>query len=110
MLSMNTSRRPPARSIAGMALSLLLALQFLVAPALAQEKQLHIPEHPPTPKQRTRMTYTPDILLVMPEAKADNDDIDKALEEAHGTVVGTIGEGKLRCLIIKTEKGQLEST
>jgi len=93
-----------------MALSLLLALQFLVAPALAQEKQLHIPEHPPTPKQRTRMTYTPDILLVMPEAKADNDDIDKALEEAHGTVVGTIGEGKLRCLIIKTEKGQLEST
>src|SRR5205823_9660612 len=52
--------------------------------------------------------YQADILLVMPDAKAENDDITETLKDVHGTIVGSIGSGKLRCLIVKTEKGKLE--
>ncbi len=51
-----------------------------------------------------------DILLLMPNAKSGKDDIKKALDECHGTVVGAMGTGELKVLIIKTEKGKLAET
>ncbi len=51
-----------------------------------------------------------ETLLVMPNPKADTDEGFEALKEAHGTIIGTIGQGELTCLIIKTEKGKLAET
>ena len=46
----------------------------------------------------------------MPNASAEQEDIDKALKESHGTVIGSMGEGRLKCLIVQTERGQLAQT
>lgn len=104
----NTSTNKIGRII-GLALSVFCALQIGISPASAQDKQLHIPEHPPVPrKQPARIDYTPDLLLVMANPKAEQDDINQSLQDAHGTVIGTIGDGRLKCYIVKTEKGHLE--
>jgi subtilisin family serine protease len=95
----------------GLGLSLLLGLQTLGAEqVLAAEKQLRMPDKLPTPAPKQRLVYTPDILLVMPNQSAESDDLKQALEEVHGTVIGTMGQGKLKCLIIRTEKGKFEET
>lgn len=94
------------------AFSLVLALSGLATPANAAPlKQLQIPAGVSATKRvNPEYDYQPDILLVMPDAKSKKDDINDILEQAHGTVVGSIGEGSLRCLIIRTEHGKLEET
>jgi len=47
-----------------------------------------------------------DLVVVMPNAGADNDEMNKELEEVHGTVVGSIGKGPLKVMIVKAEKGK----
>ncbi|MDZ4837454.1 MAG: S8/S53 family peptidase [Candidatus Melainabacteria bacterium] len=47
-----------------------------------------------------------DILLVMPDAKAEKDDLKQAFEDAHGTVLGAIGTGPMKVLIVQAEKGK----
>jgi thermitase len=91
------------------ALSLMLGVACVSAPAEAAPlKQLQVPQNRPAQRRAApQVSFTPDVLLVMPDAKAEGDDIKDALKEAHGTVVGVLGEGKFRCLIIKTEKGKL---
>ncbi len=97
----------------GIALSLLVGLSAgLTAPSnAANEAKLQIPTDL---KKRTApaipTNYQPNILLVMPNANADNDEVSDVLKEAHGTLVGTMGEGRLKCLIYQTEKGKLEET
>ncbi len=51
-----------------------------------------------------------DLLVVMPNANADSDDLKDALENVHGTVVGSIGKGNLKVLVVKAEKGKAEET
>jgi thermitase len=51
-----------------------------------------------------------DVLLLMPDPKAPKDEITDAIKEVNGTVVGTMGSGKMQVLIIKTEKGKLAET
>lgn len=53
---------------------------------------------------------SPDILLIMPNAQADSDELDQLLKESKGTIVGSLGEGKMKCLIYRTEKGHMLDT
>jgi subtilisin family serine protease len=43
----------------------------------------------------------------MPNSKSDQDEVKKAIDECQGTVVGTMGEGDLKVLILKTPKGKM---
>src|SRR5436853_5431284 len=93
--------------------AMLLGMTFGINPAYSvPQRQLKMPTVLPTPRRynRAEYGYTPDILLVMPDKKAEEDDIKKTLEEAHGTVIGTVGQGALKVLVIRTEKGKLEET
>jgi len=98
-----------------LALALLItasaAANSMVAPVSAETTgKLNMPKALPKKRIGARTTYTPDLLLVMPSRNAEDDDIKKALEDANGTVIGTMGEGRLKCLIVRTEKGKLEQT
>lgn len=96
--------------------SLALSLMFSVgvvgnAPAFSQDgSKLRVPTKVPTPRAKEAPHYAPDVLLVMPNASSEKDELDKSLKEVHGTVIGSMGEGRLKCLIIRTEKGKLEET
>lgn len=49
-----------------------------------------------------------DIILVLPNASADQDELDAAIKENKGTVIGTMGTGLMQVLIVKVERGQAE--
>jgi len=72
--------------------------------------RLHQPVHPRVMRRIPAPSYTPDLLIVMPNQKLQNDELKETVDEVHGTVIGHIGEGALKCYIIKTEKGKLEET
>jgi thermitase len=97
----------------GLTLSMLIGLSAgFAAPSMAADQaKLKIPTGL---KKRTApavpSNFQPNILLVMPNANADNDEVNDVLKEAHGKLVGTMGEGRLKCLIYETEKGKLEET
>lgn len=99
------------RLVVGLSVAL-LGMQSVAAPVLAADNvQLRMPKNI---KRRVptniKADYTPDLLLVMPNASAESDELDQALKDAKGTLVGTIGEGRLKVLVYKTEKGKLEET
>lgn len=50
------------------------------------------------------------LILAMPKAGANGDDLKEALEDVHGTIVGSIGKGPLKVLLIKAEKGKENQT
>lgn len=81
-------------------------------PALADPgNALHIPAS--RPQQRRPIEpprYENDIIMVMPNSGVDQDDIKESLDAVHGTIVGSIGEGKLKVLLIKTEKKKFTET
>jgi thermitase len=99
-----------SRRIFGISLSVLLSFSALCLPSFADESKLKLPTH--LVKRTPAPVYdcTPDILLIMPNVKGDSDETDKLLKEAKGTVIGSMGEGKLKCLIYRTEKGQMLET
>lgn len=72
--------------------------------------ELKMPTKIPTPKRVQKLDYTPDVLIVVPDAKLEADELQDTMEQVHGTVVGSMGEGDLKCLIIKTEKGHMQET
>lgn len=51
-----------------------------------------------------------DILLVMPNAKSEKDEIKDAFEQAHGEVLAELGEGEMKILVVKTEHGKALQT
>lgn len=104
---MNTSKK-----ISVFALSLLLGLLGMGQSSYAAgEKHLQAPKRlPANCMKRHAAKFESDILLVMPQANADKEEIADILKETHGTVIGSIGEGRLKCLIVKTEKGKLAET
>jgi subtilisin family serine protease len=100
-----------ARSFAGLTLGLLVGLASLSNPVLSQPtRTLKEPTNAPTNTAPRRNSYRPDMLIVMPDPKAERDTVKEALEEVHGTIVGTMGDGALKVYVIRTEKGQLEQT
>jgi thermitase len=82
---------------------------LLLSPAAsvsAAEVHLKNPTNRPAVRQiPTNVSFQPDVLLVMPDAKAEGDEIKDALKDAHGTVVSTLGSGRLTLYVVKTEKG-----
>lgn len=72
--------------------------------------ELQAPTKLPKRQRIEPTTYTPDLLIVMPNKGLKNDDLKETMEEVHGTVVGSLGEGDLKCYVIKTEKGHMEET
>lgn len=71
---------------------------------------LKMPTQRPVQKRTARINYTPDVLIVVPGAKMESNELQETMEETHGTIVGSLGEGDLKCYVIKTEKGHLEET
>lgn len=99
---MNTSK------LLSTALSVMLGFAWITGPSQAAPlKQLQVPQRSTARHAAPAVSYTPDLLIVMPDAKADNDEITDALKEAHGKVLGVMGQGSMKCLIIQTEKGKL---
>ena len=88
------------------ALSCSMILGAMQLPALSSEMKLKTPTNRSVKKQvRPNVTWEPDTLLICPDMKADNDDIKEALEGVHGTVVATLGDGRMKMLVVRTEKG-----
>jgi len=92
-------------------LSLLTLLIGAGLPTFAgSEAKLHVPTNRVKKSPALTYDYTPDVLLIMPNAAADNDEVAELLKEAHGTIVGSMGQGKMTCIIYKTEKGHMLDT
>lgn len=82
-----------------------------MAPVGAAEIQLKNPTNRPAVRQiPTNVSFQPDLLLIMPDAKADSDEVKEALADVHGEVVSTLGSGRLQMLVVKTEKGHFLET
>lgn len=96
----------------GLSMSLLLLLGACSStlPSQANENKLKMPVNKVKRTAAPVYDCTPDLLLIMPNAQSDNDEIDEILKDAKGTIVGSMGEGKLKCLIYKTEKGHMLDT
>lgn len=95
--------------------SLLLLFSFWGSNACVLAQSKYTLKAPTSPRQASKkkprpMEYEPDVLLVMPNAKADEDDINQAIKEANGKVIEKIGEGPGTVLVIQTEKGKLDQT
>lgn len=89
---------------------LTMSLVVAVCAVSAQESKLKPPApRKATPKPASRVTWTPDILLISPAAGADQDEISTALKEVKGKVIRTIGGGELLVLVVQVEKGQLDA-
>jgi thermitase len=77
----------------------------------APRAQLQEPGNLPTARASAQATrYQDDILLLMPNANSEQDDVKKAIDECHGTVIGSMGSGELKVLILRTERGKLAAT
>lgn len=99
------------KKLVGLSLSVILGLSSGTSTAaLANESKLKLPENKIRRTAAPVYDCTPDLLLIMPNAQADNDEVESILKEANGTLVGTMGEGKLKCLIYRTEKGHMLET
>lgn len=97
----------------GVALSVVIsAISFGSGPAYSSPRpQLQDPTNLPSARASSQATRTQDeILLVMPNENSEQDAVQKAMEECHGTVIGSMGSGDLKVLIVKTEKGKLAET
>ncbi len=71
-------------------------------------------EKPSTPA-RTRANNGPavdrqDILLIMPNAKAEKEEMSERLKEANATVIGEMGQGDLKVLVVLAEHGKAGQT
>jgi thermitase len=92
-------------------LSLLLGASALGAkPALSAPGSVSRKPVPATVQPAPTTPCQQDTLLLMANPGSGKDDISKALEEVHGTVVGTMGRGDMQILIVRTEKGKLAET
>lgn len=100
------------KKFANVALSIAIAIGYFGSGILPAEAKavLKNPTKLPAVVRHNRATHTPDVLLVMATPGTEKDEIAEALKEAHGTVIGSIGQGRLKCLIVRTEKGKLEQT
>ncbi len=105
------------RRIISSMLGTVLAMSFFMNTAQAAEpsatKQLRMPAHikvRKTVNDPSAVKYDADLLLVMPKEGAEQEAIDKAFEDVHGTVIGYMGEGALKCYVVKTEKGKMYDT
>src|SRR5258706_1143068 len=108
---MSTDRRQAVYRLS-FAVSAIFSLLFLSSPPGWCEpgEQLREPTRLPEPQASSPITQDDDILLVMPSASAEKDGMSNALQEVHGTVIGTIGEGPLTIYKVQTEKGKLADT
>ncbi len=96
------------------ALFTLMAVLNTSAPALcsdgAEQKEL-LPVYLSTVHPQSNFVSTsPEILLVMPNSKAEPNETAAILKEAHVTIIGTIGQGDMTCLLLQTKKGEFEET
>lgn len=112
MFESKSNLKSKAAGVLGLSLSLLLSLAAGLnpLPANAGETQLKIPVNKVKRTAAPVYDCSPDLLLIMPNAQSENDEIDKILKEAKGEIVGSMGEGRLKCLIYKTDKGQMLET
>ena len=65
------------------------------------------PKHQHRPGPAPDLTRS-DLVIVKPTPGAERESLNKALEEAHGTIIGSIGKGEYKFYIIKAEKGKAQ--
>jgi thermitase len=96
-------------------LPIALAMLVLIGGPLAQSgqadpgNQLHVPTTLPKAKVAPPAQDS-DILLVMPAGGVEQEDWQESIKKINGTVVGTIGEGPMKVLKVKVEKGKFLET
>lgn len=89
---------------------------FLTEPAVAQQsktKKARSLKLPTTPRPRVAPKpepYDDDILIVMPNPQAEQDDVDDLLKDNSCTIVATMGTGPLKAYKIRVPKGKLQET
>ncbi len=95
----------------GLSMAIMMGMAASSAlPSMASESKLKVPTNLVKKTKPAVYDCTPDLLLIMPNVNADNDDVSEILKEEKGTIVGSIGEGKMKCLIYRTEKGHMLET
>ncbi|HMY02064.1 MAG TPA: S8 family serine peptidase [Candidatus Obscuribacter sp.] len=106
-----SSNQTKGKRLFATALSCLMLLGATQAPALSAEMKLKSPTNRPLTRPNVpKVTWQEDILLITPDMKADNDEVKDALSDVHGTVVATLGDGRLKMLVVKCEKGKFAET
>lgn len=108
----NFSRKSSVKRIVMVSLSLVIGFAgATIQPAVcAPDKQLTMPHSLPKPAPKANAETQEDTLLVMVAADAEKDEIRETLNQVHGEVLETIGEGPLTTLVVRTEKGHLDET
>jgi subtilisin family serine protease len=92
----------------GVGLSALIGLASVLPASLAAPSA----GTAPTQKYARQQSKVPasidrrDLLLVMPNTGAEGEDIQKVLEETHGTIIGRMGSGEMTILVIQAEHGK----
>jgi subtilisin family serine protease len=102
----------PASRLVSAALSIVLGIVGL-APTAGNCQSLQQRRLPAEARRATHSPWQPyedDVLLLAPKFDARSEQIARALKEANATVVGSIGEGDYRVLIVKTPSGMLQQT
>lgn len=80
----------------------------ITTPSFAVGKSLKWKDLPQrTSTNRTIPKSREGVLLVMPSAGADSDEVSKAISEASGEVIGQIGEGSLLTLIVRMPQDKI---
>lgn len=111
MLGKKLNLADSAKKIFGVTMSLAISLSAMSAPVLAgNEVKLQLPVNKVKRTAPPVYDCTPDLLLIMANPQAESDEVTEALKEAKGELVGSLGEGKLKCLIYKCEKGHMSET
>ena len=100
------------KSMAALTLSLAIGMTsvFTSAANSQGEKILRMPAQLPAAAREPNAAFEQDILLIMPNAGAESDSIKDALKECKGELVGSMGQGALKVLVVRTEKGKLAQT
>lgn len=96
-----------ARTVAAiLATSTLCTAALAGAPTRNQTQTLK----PVTAAKKPIVVPREDILLVMPNSAAEQDDINEALSKVNGEIVGQLGEGDMKILLVKAEHGKAQLT
>jgi thermitase len=109
---MNNSKKA-FKLLSTIGLSLMIGLSSITTlPAESQNatRALKAPTVAPPVVRERAQAYSPDILLLMHNQESQSEEIEKVLKENHCTVVGTLGEGAMKVIIVKTERGKLAET
>lgn len=99
-----------SKLIVARALAAVLAASTLGTVALAGGPAGTQPQKPAAPVKKKVIVPREDILLIMPNAGAEQDDVTEAIKKVNGEIIGEMGQGEMKILLVKAEHGKAELT